>query len=92
MNIQEKYRSAAAAYITKQLSFFGLDEFSQEEENHIISLAASVMMTRDEVMMGGGFVQAIVDNDLSEAVNHADNTAIKGLKAFVMVKMWCHLN
>lgn len=85
------YNDTAHKYLESQRTFFGLNDLGKTEFDHIVSLAASVMMTRDSVMMGGGFVQAIIDNNLSEAIGRADTTALKGLKALVMVKMWCHL-
>jgi hypothetical protein len=42
-------------------------------------------MTRDNVLLGGSFVQAIVDNDLRNAIGRADEICIKHLKTFVLV-------
>jgi hypothetical protein len=50
------------------------------------------MMTRDNYMMGGGFVQAVVENDLEQAISRADGTAIKGLKTFTVIKRNCYIN
>ena len=44
----------------------------------------SVMMTRDDVLQGGGFVQAICQNDLRNAVGRADSDCIKHLKLITM--------
>ena len=87
----QTYNDSARKYLESQRTFFGLNDLAKTEFDHLVSLAASVMMTRDSVMMGGGFVQSIIDNNLSEAIGRADNTALKGLKALVMTKMWCHL-
>jgi hypothetical protein len=46
-------------------------------------------MTRDKVMMGGSFVQAVVDNNLREAINRADDTCIKYLKFFSIINWNC---
>ena len=43
-------------------------------------------MTRDSELQGGSFVQAILRNDLEEAVNRADNTCINYLRFFVGIK------
>jgi flavin-binding protein dodecin len=46
-------------------------------------------MTRDKVQMGGSFAQAIVDNNLREAINRADDTCIKYLKFFSIINYNC---
>ena len=56
-----------------------------EELSHIIDLSASVMMTRDNFVIGGSFVRAVVDNDLAGAVYRADSTAGRHLPLFVHV-------
>ena len=65
-----------------------IGDLSTEDYVHIIQLAASVMMHRDDIRPGGHFVQAICNNNLRDAVNRADLTAIKGLKFFV----YCYNN
>ena len=55
------------------------------DEQHAIDVAASVLMTRDKVQMGGSFAQAIVDNNLREAINRADDTCVKYLKFFSII-------
>jgi len=59
------------------------------DEQHAIDVAASVLMTRDKVQMGGSFAQAIVDNNLREAINRADDTCIKYLKFFSIINYNC---
>jgi hypothetical protein len=59
------------------------------DEQHAIDVAASVLMTRDGVLQGGSFVQAIVDNNLREAINRADDTCIKYLKFFSIINHNC---
>jgi hypothetical protein len=59
------------------------------EDNHAIDVAASVLMTRDGVLQGGGFAQAIVANNLREAINRADDTCIKYLKFFTAINHNC---
>lgn len=60
-----------------------IGELSTEDYIHIIKIATSVMLHRDEIIPGGHFVQAICNNNLRDAVNRADSTSIKGLKFFV---------
>jgi hypothetical protein len=54
--------------------------------NHITNIAASVMMDRDNVIPGGGFVRAINENNLRDAVGRADRDCINYLKYFVYCK------
>ena len=62
---------------------------SDEDYNHILDLAISVVLTRDEILQGGGFVQSIVKNDLSRAVHGADRTAFNAIKLLCHVNSWC---
>lgn len=59
------------------------------DEQHAINVAASILMTRDGVLQGGSFAQAIVDNNLREAVGRADDTCIKYLKFFTVINNNC---
>ena len=59
------------------------------DEQHAIDVAASVLMTRDGVLQGGSFVQAIINNNLREAINRADDTCIKYLKFFTIINHNC---
>jgi hypothetical protein len=59
------------------------------EDQHAIDVAASVLMTRDGVLQGGSFVQAIIDNNLREAINRADAICIKYLKFFTIINHNC---
>ena len=59
------------------------------EDEHAIDVAASILMTRDKVQLGGSFAQAIVDNNLRESINRADDTCIKYLKFFSIINYNC---
>lgn len=54
--------------------------------DHIIDIMISVMMTRDNVLQGGSFVQAVVANDLRGAVTRADSDCINHLKLICLAK------
>jgi len=75
-NIMEKYRAKAREFAAGW----------KIDNDHVINICASVMMTRDNVLQGGSFVQAIIDNNLYEAINRADDTCINYLKIFVIAK------
>ena len=91
-DLRNSYRETASNYITRNMDWLGLTGLDESELSHITNLASSVMMTRDKYMMGGGFVQAVVENDLEQSISRADGTAIKGLKTFAAVKRNCYLN
>ena len=59
------------------------------DDEHAIDVAASVLMTRDKVQIGGSFAQAIVDNNLRESISRADDTCIKYLRFFSIINWNC---
>ena len=59
--------------------------------NHIIDVMASVIMHRDKYQMGGGFVEAICNNDLDGACSRADDECINYLRLFSLVKRFGYL-
>lgn len=69
----------------------GIPTPTGEDKNHVCNIAASVMMTRDNFMLGGSFVRAVVDNNLEQAVNRADSICIRNLVFFVYCKNFVHL-
>ena len=54
--------------------------------SHIIDICSSVMMTRDGVLFGGSFVQAVVDNDLTKALAYADTECRNNLLTITMAR------
>jgi hypothetical protein len=73
--LREKYKQRAIRHS---------NEWREDVSDHIIDVIISVMMTRDDVLQGGGFVQAICQNDLRNAVGRADSDCIKHLKLITM--------
>lgn len=61
--------------------------------DHILDIMVSVMMTRDKVMLGGSFVQAVVNNDLFSAVSRADQEVSQqfNFRLIVMTNQYCFL-
>lgn len=76
MTIIEKYRAAAKKYAAQW----------KITDEHVISVAASILMTRDSILPGGSFVHAVVNNNLNEAINRADDTCIQHMRFFVGIK------
>lgn len=54
-----------------------------------IRMVASIMMHRDGNWQGGGFVEAVCENDLYAAITRADNTSLKYLKLYTIAKRNC---
>jgi hypothetical protein len=80
--IYTKYQKAAKSYSGK----FDISD------NRIINIITSVMMTRDGVgYPGGGFVQAVVNNNLFEAVSRADSECIKYIREIVSACQWARV-
>lgn len=59
---------------------------TEEEMSHVIDVGTSVLQTRDGGMQGGGFVQAVVANNLSGAYNRADSTNLKVIPFYIILK------
>jgi len=57
-----------------------------ESKDHLIRCGVSVLMTKWGLgPAGGSFVQAVVANDLQQAVGRADSTNQEALKFYVML-------
>lgn len=76
MNVTERYKQASKDYASQ----WGI------VDEHVINIGTSILMTRDGELIGGSFVQAVLRNDLEDAVNVADNTCINYLRFFVGIK------
>jgi hypothetical protein len=51
----------------------------------------SIMMHRDGVMSGGGFVEAVCDNKLVEAVSRADMDNLRVIKLLALTNVNCYI-
>jgi hypothetical protein len=91
----EERKKAVNAYIESRINsnlIINQSNISSDDMDHIRTLALSVINTRDEIMIGGGFVQAVVANDLNGAVMRADQTAMKALPLLVNVHKFLHIS
>ena len=68
-----------------------LNDYEETASNHIIEIMISVMMTRDNLIQGGSFVQAVVNNDLRKAVTRADKECTAHLKIITLCANDCYL-
>ena len=87
------YQKAAQEYADRNLNYTVHGEEMQEsDKKHVIQVSASILMTRDKVgYPGGSFAQAVVDNDLYNAISRADSVCVRALKFFVMLKDSCQV-
>ena len=94
-DLRSKYQELASSELSKNYSFFleghsyAIDSSSMD---HLISLGVSVMLTRDKLLPGGSFVQAVVRNDLGDAIGRADKIAFIGLKYFIHLRDFIHIS
>ena len=83
MDIREQYRERAIQFAK---------ESREDVSEHIIDIMVSIMATRDKTSYaGGGFVQAVVDNNLYLAMSRADVDCRKNLFLLTMCNMNCYL-
>lgn len=60
-----------------------INTMNTSQKQHIIQIGTSILCTKWDIgYPGGGFVQAVVNNNLIEAVSKADVTNIKALKFY----------
>ena len=83
----ENYRLIAQYYyhLKRDIYFECHHNFSYNDVHHILDVAASVMMSRDGIMIGGGFVEAITHNDLMGAFDRADAVMVKSIRFMVYI-------
>jgi len=83
MDIREQYRERAIQFAK---------EWETEVSEHILDIMVSIMATRDKSSYaGGGFVQAVVANNLYLAMSRADMDCRKNLFLLTMCNMNCYL-
>ena len=83
MDIREKYRERAIQFAK---------EWETEVTDHNLDIMVSIMATRDKSSYpGGGFVEAVVANNLYQAVSRADGSNLNVLKLLVMCNANCFI-
>ena len=81
MDIREQCRERATKFAIE----YGFTNVSE----HILDIMVSIMCTRDKSSYaGGGFVEAVCENNLYQAISRADSSNLKVLKLLVL----CHRN
>jgi hypothetical protein len=85
MNIREKCYERATQFAIE----YGFTNVSE----HILNIMVSIMCTRDKSSYaGGGFVEAIIANDLYSALGRADMDCRNNIYLLAMCNANCYLN
>jgi len=79
---RNKYREAVIHF---------LNRYDEQVSEHIIDVMISVMMTRDNVLQGGSFVQAVVGNNLKETISRADADCSKNIRIITLCANFCNV-
>jgi hypothetical protein len=79
---RNKYREAVIHF---------LNRYDEQVSEHIIDVMISVMMTRDNVLQGGSFVQAVVGNNLKETISRADTDCSKNIRIITICSQHCYV-
>jgi len=78
----EVVKNLVANYLKENGTHAGLSE-ADCQNDHIVEIGTSILCTRWEIgYAGGGFVQAVVNNDLQAAIGRADSTNVRALKFY----------
>ena len=84
MDIREQCRERATQ--------FAIDYGFTDVSEHILDVMVSIMCTRDKSSYaGGGFVQAVVDNNLYLAMSRADVDCRNNIYLLTMCKANCFI-
>ena len=88
--METNWESTRNSYREAVLHF--LNRYNEEVSEHIIDVMISVMMTRDNVLQGGSFVQAVVANNLKESISRADTECGKHLRIISLCCSFCYVD
>lgn len=79
---RNKYRMAAVHFANR---------YNEQVSEHVIDVMISTMMTKDNVLQGGSFVQAVVNNNLKDAISNADADCSKHLRIITLCANFCNV-
>ena len=80
--LRENYKKAAIEFAK---------DWQVEVSNHNVDIMISIMMNRDGIMSGGGFVDAVCSNNLVEAVSRADGDNLRVIKLLALTNVNCYI-
>ena len=92
----DKYRIIAEQVSAYVRNTAWLPESFKSEENkgnlnHIIQIATSIKLQQFGIQNGGGFVNAVLENNLGRAIEYADTEIYQCLKTMIQVRDWCQI-
>jgi hypothetical protein len=86
MNTQEQIANVSEIvrdYFNDNSMYAGIHTMSHDNQEHIINIGTSILCTKWGIgYEGGGFVKAVVNNNLSAAIGSADSINIQALKFY----------
>lgn len=85
MEQRDRIRDAVEKYLNRNKELVPIHFYLNTEDHaHIVDIGTSIMCTKWDIYpKGGGFVQAVCDNNLSGAINRADTVCRGSLSFFV---------
>lgn len=83
----ENFQELRISYREAVIHF--LNRYEEKVSEHIIDIMISVMMTRDGILQGGSFVQAVCNNNLKDAISRADKDCLKNLRIITLAFHYC---
>jgi hypothetical protein len=79
---RNKYKMAAAHFA---------DRYGETVSEHVLDVMISTMLTKDGVLQGGSFVDAIITNNLKEAISRADKECLAHLRIITLCANFCNV-
>jgi len=82
LELREKYEKEAVRFA---------QAWEVDVTKHNVDIMISIMMHRDGIMSGGGFVEAVCNNNLIEAVSRADMDNLRVIKLLALTNVNCYI-
>lgn len=90
--MEDKIRKIVGEYVDKNLtSVSDWHKLGEDQISHIKDVSTSIILERENIKSGGGFVSAIMDNDFEQIISRADGICLRALKLFLLVKLWVRI-
>jgi hypothetical protein len=86
---EQDFRTSATEavnYFFESFNYPNRTDFNPSEISHVTDIVASIFMTKHGYRQGGGFVQSVMENNLSQAFSRADSTIVRALRIIVWAK------
>ena len=84
---QEDYYNYSLHILNQNKNFIlNWNDINADEIVHRAQIGASILMTKDNFLKGGGFVKAVLNNDLKGVFDRADNTLLRAIRFLVHMR------